>query len=124
MSDLSNITGCVSVPLRQCLVMSEVFGETHQLPAGLFSAELVSRVVLSITGEMTERIFISSSTNILLVFAIETDVNRVKVQLENLSSWMGKPVHLKCVRPSGIEIRQFGVVGTALSPVTVQDQHL
>ena len=124
MSDLNNFTGCVSVPLRQCLVMSVVFGESHQLPAGLFSAELISRAVMVITGEMTERIFVSSSTNILLVFATEADVNRIKVQLENQSSWMGQPVHLKCVRPSGREIRQFGVVGTAMSPVTVQDKHL
>ena len=120
MSDLNNITGCVSVPLRQCLVMSVVFGESHQLPAELFSAELISRVVMMITGEMTERIFMSSSTDILLVFGIEADVNRIKVQMENQSSWMGQPVHLKCVRPSGIDIRQFGVVGTAMSPVTVQ----
>ena len=82
MSDLNNFTGCVSVPLRQCLVMSVVFGESHQLPASLFSAELISRAVIVITGEMTERIFVSSSTNILLVFATEADVNRIKVQLE------------------------------------------
>ena len=79
MSDLNNITGCMSVPLRQCLVMSVVFGESHQLPAELFSAELISRVVMVITGEMTERIFMSSSTDILLVFGIAADVNRIKV---------------------------------------------
>ena len=50
--------------------MSVVFGESHQLPAELFSAELISRVVMMITGEMTERIFMSSSTDILLVFGI------------------------------------------------------
>ena len=79
MSDLNNITGCVSVPLRQCLVMSVVFGESHQLPAGLFSAELISRVVMAITGELIERIFVSSSTNILLVFAVEADVNSLSI---------------------------------------------
>ena len=104
--------------------MSVVFGETHLLPAGLFSSEIVSRVVQSITGECPEKILVSSSTDILLVFAIEADVNRIKVQLESQSSWMGQPVHLKCVRPSGIEVRQFGVVGTAMSPVTVQGEHL
>ena len=45
-----------------------------------------------VTGECPERIFNSGNTDIRLVFAPETDVNRVKVQLECQSSWMGKPI--------------------------------
>ena len=32
---------------------------------------------------------------------------------------MGKPVHLKCVRPSGNDVRKFGVVGSVHSAVTI-----
>ena len=114
----------MSVPLRQCLVMSVMFGDSHQLPAGLFSPDVVSRVVFGITGELPQKIFNSSETNILLVFAPETDVNRVKVQLECQSSWMGKPVHLECKRPSGIDVRQFGVVGSVTSFAMARECHL
>ena len=41
----------VSVPLRQCLVMRVLFGESHQLPAALFSPAMVSKVVVGVTGE-------------------------------------------------------------------------
>ena len=108
----------VSVPLRQCLVMSVLFGESHQLPAALFSPEVVSKVVVGVTGEYPEKILYSPATDILLVYGSEIDINRVKVQLECLASWMGKPVHLQCVRPSGKELRKFGVVGTVQSPTT------
>ena len=40
----------MSVPFRQCLVMSVLFGESHQLPAALFSPEVVSKVVVGVTG--------------------------------------------------------------------------
>ena len=108
----------VSVPLRQCLVMSVLFGESHQLPAALFSPEVVSKVVVGVTGEYPEKILYSPATDILLVYGSGIDINRVKVQLECLASWTGKPVHLQCVRPSGKELRKFGVVGTVQSPTT------
>ena len=44
----------MSVPLRQCLVMSVLFGESYQLPAALFGPEVVSRVVVGVTGEAPE----------------------------------------------------------------------
>ena len=46
----------MSVPLRQCLVMSVLFGESHQLPAALFSPKVVSKVVVGVTGEYPEKI--------------------------------------------------------------------
>ena len=95
--DLSNTQASMSVPLRQCLVMSVMYGESHQLPVELFGPDIVSRVVLGITGECPEKILNSPTTDILLVFVSEVDVNRVKVQLECQGSWMGKPIHLKCV---------------------------
>ena len=97
--------------------MSVMYGDSHQLPAALFDPDSVSRVVVGVTGEYPEQILSSPATDILLVFASDTDINRVKVQLECQSSWMGKPVHLKCKRPSGVDIRQFGVVG-AIQPLT------
>ena len=115
MFDLTNTQPRVSVPLRQCLVMSVLFEDSHCLPAGLFSPDLVSRVVFRITGECPQRIFQSSESDNLLVFAPETDVSRVKVQLECQSSWMGKPVHLQCVKPSSVEVRKFGVIGSIQS---------
>ena len=115
MFDSTNTQPRVSVPLRQCLVMSVLFGDSHCLPAGLFSPDLVSRVVFGITGECPQRIFQSSETDNLLVFAPETDISRVKVQLKCQSSWMGKPVHLQCVKPSGVEVRKFGVIGSIQS---------
>ena len=108
----------VSVPLRQCLVMRVLFGESHQLPAALFSPEVVSKVVVGVTEAYPDKILYSSVTDILLVYGSEIDINRVKVQLECLASWMGKPVHLQCVRPSGKELRKFGVVGIVQSPTT------
>ena len=64
------------------LVMSVLFGDTHQLPAALFGVELVSRVVVGVTGEYPEKILYSSDNDILLVFGPDVDINRVKVQLE------------------------------------------
>ena len=54
----------MSVPLRQCLVMSVLFAESHQLPAALFSPEVVSKVVVGVTGEYPEKILYSP----LLIF--------------------------------------------------------
>ena len=108
----------VSVPLKQCLVMSVLYGESHQLPAALLSPEVVSKVVVGVTGEYPEKILYFPATVILLVYGSGIDINRVKVQLECLAGWMGKPVHLQCVRPSGKELRKFGVVGTVQSPTT------
>ena len=81
-------------------------------------------MVHGVTGECPEKILNSSNTDILLVFAPEADVNRVKVQLECQSSWMGKPIHLKCTRPSGTELKQFGVLGTIVSPARIKGCHL
>ena len=106
------------MPLRQCLVMSVLYGDSHYLPAALFSSDLVSNVVVGVTGEFPEKILTSSHTDILLVFASSVDINRVKVQLECQSSWMGKPVHLKCKRPSGVELQKFGVMGALLPPTS------
>ena len=39
------------MPIRQCLVMSVMYGDSQCLPADLFSLGVVSRVVFGITGE-------------------------------------------------------------------------
>jgi len=109
---MNNTQGSVSVPLRQCLVMSVLYGDSHQLPAALFGLEVVRRIVLGVTGEELEKVLYSSTTDILLVFAMHIDINRVKVQLESLASWMGKPVHLQCVRPSAMDLKKSGVMGS------------
>ena len=96
--------------------MSVMYGVSQCLPAGLFSSDVVSRVVFGITGECPQRIFQSSADDHLLVFASEVDVSKVKVQLECQSHWMGKPVHLHCSRPSGTDVRKFGVIGSVYSP--------
>ena len=119
MFELNNTQPRVSVPLRQCLVMSVLYGDPHCLPAALFSSDLVSRVVFGITGECPQKVFQSSTSDILLVFAQGVDISGIKVQLESQSHWMGKPVHLKCVRPSGNDVRKFGVVGSVHSAVTI-----
>ena len=111
---------CESVPLRQCLVMSVVHGESHYLPATLFGPELVKQVVVGVTGECPDKIFHSSSSDILLVYGPNADLNKVRVQLEYLASWLGKPVKIKCVRPSGVQLKKFGVVGVLLSPTSSQ----
>ena len=109
-----------SVPLRQCLVMSVVYGESHYLPATLFGPELVKQVVVGVTGECPERVFHSSSSDILLVYSPNADINKVRVQLEYLASWLGKPVKIKCVRPSGVQLKKFGVVGALPSLTSSQ----
>ena len=116
MFELTNTQPRVSVPIRQCLVMSVMYGESHCLPASLFSSDVVSRVVFGITGECPQRVFQSSTTDHLLVFASEVDISKIKVQLECQSHWMGKPVHLQCSRPSGTVVRKFGVIGSVHSP--------
>ena len=118
MFELSNTQSRMSVPLRQCLIMSVMYGDSHYLPAALFSSELVSKVVVGIKGAFPEKILTSSLADILLVFAPNADINRVKVQLECQSSWMVKPVHLKCKRPSSVELQKFGVIGTLLPPTS------
>ena len=95
--------------------MSVMYGDSHHLPAALFSPDLVSKVVVGVTGECPEKILTSPATDILLVFAPAADINRVKVQLECQFSWIGKPVHLKCKRPSGID-----VMHSALSSIKLQ----
>ena len=47
---MHNTLQSVRVPLRQCLVMSVLYGDSHQLPATLFGADLVSSVVMGVTG--------------------------------------------------------------------------
>ena len=106
----------VSVPLRQCLVMSVVYGDSHQLPANLFGPELVRQVVVGVTGEDPEQLFYSSVADILMVYKEGADINRIRLQLECQANWMGKPIHLQCVRPSGLDLRKFGVVGTIPPP--------
>ena len=91
-------------------------GESHQLSATLFSPDLVGQVAVGVTGEHPDKVLYSSTTDILLVYNPEVDTNRVKVQLGSLASWMGKPVHLKCKRPSGKELLKFGVQGTIPTP--------
>ena len=65
----------MSVPLRQCLVMSVLYGESHQLPATLFSPDLVRQVVVGVSGECPEQILYSPNTEILLVYNPAVDVN-------------------------------------------------
>ena len=119
MFELNSTQPRVSVPLRECLVMSVLYGDSHCLSAALFSSDLVSRVVFGITGECPQKVFQSSTSDILLVFAQGVDISGIKVQLESQSHWMGKPVHLKCVRPSGNDVRKFGVVGSVHSAATI-----
>ena len=92
--------------------MSVLYGDSHQLTAALFASNLVCQVVVGVTGECPEKILYSPTVDILLVFSPKADINRVKVQLECQASWMGKPIHLHCVRPSGKDLRQFGVMGS------------
>ena len=72
MLNLGDTQVSMSVPLRQCLVMSVMYGDTHHLPAGQFGPGVVSRMVHGVTGECPERIFNSANTDILLVFAPNT----------------------------------------------------
>ena len=100
--------------------MSVLYGDSHQLPATLFDADLVGKVVMGVTGELPEKILHSNGNDILLVFGQGVDINRVKVQLECQANCMGKPVHLKCVRPSGKELQSFGVQGSLKPPIKSQ----
>ena len=87
MFGLHNTQPRVSVPLRQSLVMSVLYGESHCLPAALFGSDLVSRVVFGITGEcpQKQKVFQSSTSDILLVFTQGVDISGIKVQLESQS---------------------------------------
>ena len=122
MFTMNNTQPSMSVPIRQCLVMNVLYGESCQLPTTLFSPNLVGRVLVEVTGEYPEKVLYSSATDILLVYGSDVDINRVKVQLESLASWMGKPVHLECTRPSGKELRKFGVIGSVQPPSTPTQQ--
>ena len=59
MFELNNAQSRMSMPIRQCLVMSVMFGYSHQLPAALFSPDIVSRVLVGVTGECPEKILSS-----------------------------------------------------------------
>ena len=69
-------------------------------------------------------VFRSSEADSLLVFAVEVDVNWVKVQMECQSSWMGMPVHMQCIRLSGIDVRKFGVLGSVPSFAVAKEYYL
>ena len=81
----------MSVPLRQCLVKSVVYGDSHCLPAALFSPDLVNRVVFGITGECPQRVFQSSAADILLVFAPGVDMSGSWSAVGKSISLDGKP---------------------------------
>ena len=51
MFDMNTVPTSMSVPLRQCLVMSVLYGDSHQQPAALFASNLVCQVVVGVTGE-------------------------------------------------------------------------
>ena len=110
--DMNTVHTSISMPLRQCVVKSVLYGDSHQLPAALFASDLVCHVAVGVTGECPEKFLYSSTVDILLVFGPKADINRVKFKLECQASWMGKPIHLQCVRPSGKDLRQFGVMGS------------
>ena len=102
--------------------MSVLYGDSHQLPAALFAANLVSQVVVGVAGECPEKILYCSTVDILLVFSPNANINKVKVQWECQASWMGKPINLHCVRPSGKDLRElvlWGPLGQLLLPVPV-----
>ena len=67
MFDMNTTHVSMSVPLRQCLVMSVLYGNSHQLPAALFASNLVCQVVVGVTGEYPEKILYSPAVDILLV---------------------------------------------------------
>ena len=104
MHSMDNSLKCESVPLRQCLVMSVLYGESHQLPARLFGAQVVNQVVVGVTGECPDLILYSSGTDFPLVHGPGVDINRVRIQLEYQSSWIGKAVHIEC---SGEELKKL-----------------
>ena len=68
---MPNTLHSVCVPLRQYLVMSVLYGDSHQLPATLFDADLVGKVVMGVTGELPEKVLHSNGNDILLVLAKE-----------------------------------------------------
>ena len=102
----------MSVPLRQSLVMSVMMGDKYLLPLGLFSSEVVKKLVSVVTGFCPEQIFFSEMTEILLVFSASTNVLNISSQLNHLSVWMGKKVQVHCHKPSSSKLQKFGVMGT------------
>ena len=85
MTALSATQHSMSVPLRHSLVMSVTLVKECFLPAGLFSPDIVGRLVLGVTDECSLKILVSSGSEILLIFA-GVDNTRLKVQLECPSS--------------------------------------
>ena len=92
--------------------MSVLYGESRQLPAALFAPNLVKQVIIGVTGECPEQVLYSSSVDILLVFCPDVNINRVEVQMKYQASWMGKPIHLQCTKPSDKDLKQFCVMGS------------
>ena len=64
MFDMNTVPTSMSVPLRQCLVMSVLYGDSHQLPAALFASNLVCQVVVGVTGECPEIILYSPTVSL------------------------------------------------------------
>ena len=62
----------------------------------------------------------------MLVFPITNDILSVAIQLNHLSSWMGRTVKVHCHKPSGTELQSFGVTGIvgSLSPEERQVENL
>ena len=67
MTALSATQHSMSVPLRHSLVMSVTLGKECFLPAGLFSPDIVGRLVLGVTDECLLKILVSSGSEILLI---------------------------------------------------------
>ena len=68
-SVLSTTNTCVSVSIRQSLVMGVVLGEAHPLPAGLFSPESVGKLVSVVPVILPEMIFFSGGSDIFASFS-------------------------------------------------------
>ena len=62
--------------------MSVLYVDSHQQPTALFASNLVSQLLVGVTGECPEKILYSSTLDILLVFSPNADAYGVKVQLE------------------------------------------
>ena len=89
----------------------------------MWGPDLVGRVLVGVTGEYPQKVLYSSATDILLVYSPDVDINRAKVQLECVASWMDKAVHLECTRPSGKELRKFGVL-RSIQPLSASHQQV
>ena len=65
---LNNSNTCMSVTLRQSLVMSVMMGDNYSLPSDMFSSEVVLKLVSVVTGICPEQIFFSGMTEIFVSF--------------------------------------------------------